>query len=431
MEGKVKEFIGEREILTLSKTKNTIRVYITELVRGYNRISYLLRRTIPLIFYMIAFSGLGVAQSVATLMAVDDTLRTGPLQSVRKDIIKNDTIAGSHYEWQIISSSLSSSVGKATQEGDYLIFAPAVNCRDTAFTILYELSGNNIKDTAKVHIIVSRYNKPVNIIDEGVACYENMPANINFGIHRKFPIYSSVTSYTPPNGWVDGYTSPLVGDLTGDGKPEIVIAGNNNLIREGNRFTVHSINIYNGQTGNLMCKYMINNSKGLNWNYFIIGDEFHRAPSIFALADLDNDGLGEIVICNVENGKVAALKPVVTDHQITDLDVMWRGTDRNGAVMSYKAPLSSTGRDVYGYPNPYIADLDADGTPEIIIYNKIFNGKTGRLVMSWRGSALTAKASSYGGSKEDSESADDTDLEALNYANPVSSSSATNIKKQP
>ncbi|MDR0606036.1 MAG: hypothetical protein LBG80_17245, partial [Bacteroidales bacterium] len=411
--------LGKKEIFALSKVKQTMTT--TDMMR-LTKINLLLRRIISFSFCMIVFSGLGIAQSVSGLTAVNDILRTGPLQLIRKDIIKNDTIPRDNYEWKIISPSLPASVGTLTKEGNYLIFEPAINCRDTAFTILYELSASNAKDTADVNIIVSPYNKPVNIIEADVKCYENMPANITFGVQRKFPTYSNATTYKPPSGWIDGYTSPLVGDLTGDGKPEIVIAGSNNADNwSGNLFTVHTINIYNGQTGDLMHKYDITNNAGLYWSAFTIGDAYHRPPSIFALADLDNDGLGEIVICNVENGKIAALKPVVSNYQITNLTVMWRGTDNSGAVMSYKAPLTSTSRLEYGYPNPYIADIDADGTPEVIVYNKIFDGATGRLVMSWQNEAISTQSSDITNTT--------TGLRTDRfYADPVSSANATNIR---
>jgi hypothetical protein len=380
-----------------------------------------------------ALSGTAFNAVAQGLVAVNDTLRTGPLQKMRKNVIRNDSIPGD-YVWSIVASSLpATSQGVITKEGDNIVFTPNLACRNTVFSIKYELRGSEMRDTAEIRMIVAGFNNPGNIIDPDIYCYHEMPENITFGIHRKFPIYSGsdAGSYTPPGGWIDGYTSPLVGDLTGDGKPEIVIAGNNS--RQGNTFEVQSVNIYNGQTGALMYKYPINSSMatgGLGWNYFTLGQVYHRAPSIFALADLDNDGLGEIVICNSEYGYIAALKPVVnSNYEVTHLTVMWRGKDRNGNVMSYKAPLTTRSREVYGYPNPCIADIDADGSPEVIIYNKIFDGFTGRLVMSWRGAAMLPHYSAYGGSNENSEGADNTDLEAYNDSNPISASASSNIRR--
>ncbi|MDR2125250.1 MAG: FG-GAP-like repeat-containing protein, partial [Prevotellaceae bacterium] len=366
------------------------------------------------------------ADAQQNLKAVDDYATTGPLQTVRVNVLANDTLTCSHYTLTIISNLNTATQGTATRiNGSFIEFTPALPCRNTNVEIVYGITCNGVQVTAKLIVHVAEYNRAVNIVDENLECYEIMPDNINFGVHRKFPTYSNATSYTPPDGWIDGYTSPLIGDLTGDGKPEIVIAGNSSSVRQGNTFAVHSINIYNGQTGSLMHKYDIRTGSGLGWSAFTIGGEFHRAPSIFALADLDNDGLGEIVICNAVTGRVAALKPVVSNFQITDLTVMWQGTDHNGSVMSYKAPITSNLPGVYGYPNPYVADIDADGTPEVIVYNKIFDGKSGHLLMSWRGSASTPQASSYGNSV----TADDTDLEDVNYSDPVSSGNASNIKR--
>jgi hypothetical protein len=70
-----------------------------------------------------------------------------------------------------------------------------------------------------------------------------MDTDITFGIHKK---YTTDPGSPYANNYIDAMTSPLVGDLNGDGKPEIVIMGN----YDDEATTVYKyINIYNGQTG--------------------------------------------------------------------------------------------------------------------------------------------------------------------------------------
>ncbi|MDR1181337.1 MAG: FG-GAP-like repeat-containing protein [Bacteroidales bacterium] len=366
---------------------------------------YLVRKLAFLAFYTISF--LGMAQSITTLKAVDDTLRTGPLQVVRKNVIDNDIIPGDNYRWKLITTA-SPSLGKLAIDGDYLIFTPDMGCRNTSFTVSYELSWGNAKDTANVFITVSAYNNPVNMIDANVACYEDMPT-INFNARLKY----QTTPRNSNNDYIDAFASPLVGDLDGDGKPEIVIMGNSSSGGNGAATQYQYINIYNGQTGKRVCRYDFSNDYG----FMDIGSPFHRPPTVLALADLDNDGKGEIVMCHAKTGRVIAfkLKAVANRKDIFTLVQMWEGRDNNNNVVSYKAPATDgqmNDKTYFGYPNPYIADLNGDGIPEVIVYNKIYNGATGRLLMSWQGEASTPVKSSITSS---------FGLRHLSYQNPVGS----------
>jgi hypothetical protein len=347
------------------------------------------------LLFIIFFATILVAQAQG-LDAVNDIVRTGPLQTVSKNIIRNDIIPGDTYTWEIIASTLPSpSKGMISKNGDNIVFTPNTSCRNETFSISYILTGSGTSDQAEIRFIVGNNNNPVNIIDPDIECYYYMPENIPFDIQLK---YQTEGGHPSSGNYIDGFTSPLVGDLNGDGKPEIVVMGNNLTAGVGAYTILQYINIYNGQTGNRILRYDITTTtanNGLGWSNISMGSPYHRAPTILALADLDNDGMGEIVICNAATGKVAALKPIVNSSGIAGLSVMWRGKDQNGTEISYKAPLTTTSYNDFGYPNPYIADLDADNIPEIIVYNKIYNGQNGHLLMSWQDSAtINSKHSS-------------------------------------
>jgi hypothetical protein len=142
-----------------------------------------------------------------------------------------------------------------------------------------------------------------------------------------------------------GTYSPLVaGDMDADGIPEIVVAQTEGPF----------IYIIDGATGQtkVTITALTNFSGG-------------TAP---AIADLDNDGFGELVI-------------VGDDRRL-------RGYEHTGALKFFSFALVGYGAR-YRYSVPSIADFNSDGLPEILIGNQIFNGQNGQLIASG-GSANSA-----------------------------------------
>ena len=156
--------------------------------------------------------------------------------------------------------------------------------------------------------------------------------------------------YLPPCGpvslatkWVSnaetGTYSPLVaGDLDADGIPEVVTT----------RVEAADLFILDGATG--LIKVQI-----INPNTVWPGG---TAP---AIADLDNDGFGEIVIVG-DNQRLYCY-------------------DHTGALQFVSPGL--VGYDYrYRYAVPNIADFNNDGLPEINLGNQVFNGQNGTLLAS-------------------------------------------------
>lgn len=162
--------------------------------------------------------------------------------------------------------------------------------------------------------------------------------------------------YVPPCGqismgiqWVgqavtDTYSPLVAGDLDQDGIPEVVT------------YQCEGTNIYimNGQTG--QTKATINSPTTLAGG---------TAP---AIADLDNDGFGEIII--------------VGD------DRYLRCYEHTGAL-KYSSAVQVGYNQRYRFSVPNIADFDHNGFAEINIGNQVFNGQTGALLASG-GSSLSA-----------------------------------------
>jgi hypothetical protein len=88
----------------------------------------------------------------------------------------------------------------------------------------------------------------------------------------------------------DGQTQPLVGDLNGDGKPEIVCLSLDNNGLSSNTDTNEYLYILNGQTGRVILKYRLpsrTHSKGL---------AYHGTPCQIVLVDADRNGKAEIIV---------------------------------------------------------------------------------------------------------------------------------------
>jgi hypothetical protein len=245
--------------------------------------------------------------------------------------------------------------------------------------------------------------------------------DMSFKIREKFRTGNNSSG---AGNFIDGFTSVLVGDLNGDGKQEIVMLGITNDYASGAIGTNgRYINVYNGKDGSRLIRYDLT-ELGDGYGNFIMGNTYHRAPSLLALADLDKDGADEIVVCQTDsNGYIYALKPIFNGAAITGMTKIWDGHGSNGAKVNFKAPLSIDGSgnnytSDFGYPQPHIADLNGDGILEVIVYNKIFNGATGALLMSWQNSAPTEKYSSISSADGLSHTISD---------NPVSKANATNV----
>jgi uncharacterized repeat protein (TIGR02543 family) len=332
-----------------------------------------------------------------TLQAIDDSLATGPIQSIKKNIILNDIIPCDNATWQIDVMPNPVTQGTLTRNGDVITFTPSVASRGTTVVIPYTVRCHTSSSSANIVIEVHKYDLPANIVTPTTNCWVDMPVGVNFSPVEKYHTSEDIN--------LDGFSLPMVGDITGDGKPEIVALG---LGYDGDSFTAGSglagraqyVHIFDGQTGARLWTVALGTTyeskysptvttlyhDGISGNANESNDQFqlrynprHNSPAHIAIADLDNDGVGEIVVAEVgSKGQIYCLKPILKGaRRIAGFSKMWMGNNR-GAQYNYKTPISDN-HEQYGAGVPYIADINADGTPEVIIYNKIFNGRTGQI----------------------------------------------------
>jgi hypothetical protein len=137
------------------------------------------------------------------------------------------------------------------------------------------------------------------------------------------------------------YSTPSVGDLDGDGTPEVVVT-----------YGTNSLAVLDGVTG------------AAEWT------KTADAQSGTALADIDNDGDGDVV---------ATLGSCFSAHEVVAYD------GPTGAQLWKKT--IGTACETY----PAIADLDSDGDVEIVVNEYVLDGATGSTIVT-----LAAGANNWG-----------------------------------
>ena len=309
---------------------------------------------ICLVAFVSAFSA-----DAQTFTLFNDTVKTEPFMKVKADVGHNDVIDCENHTWRIVTTTLDSlTQGTAVEDGDNIVFTPGVNCRDDTINIRYGLTCGGVEKFAVLTVIVSKYCLPANVIDPYTPCAYDAPSNISFEPSLKYIADNQ-------NWALDGFSMPLVGDLNGDGKPEIVALGLK--LQDGGaglsawgRF----IMVFNGQTGKRILKHDIGEDVVLR------AVPRHNSPSRLAIADMDRNGRGEIVLATTIGNVICYEIELNTNGSIDKLKEKWRSKFK---------PDTGTGTDFFSAPVPYIADIDADGTAEVIVYNTIFNGLNGNV----------------------------------------------------
>ncbi|MFN5318707.1 MAG: tandem-95 repeat protein [Bacteroidia bacterium] len=151
------------------------------------------------------------------------------------------------------------------------------------------------------------------------------------------------------------YQTPLVADIDNDNTPEVVILSSNSLVSSDPR-RAKDLLIINGATG---ATELTITTPFLAW----VG------PNPVAIADIDDDGFGEIIVAAMDH----------PDNAATDRRYLFCYEHTGALKWKSDAP--------YGYPTVArfgsalgIADINSDGIPEVYVYNQVFNALTGILL---------------------------------------------------
>jgi len=148
-------------------------------------------------------------------------------------------------------------------------------------------------------------------------------------------------------------SSIVSGDINNDGMTEIVALGTTGMTVNNPRIT-SGINIFNGSNGSLISTFP---TPYIYW----------EAPGSILIADVNNDGLGEIIFASSTSGNNAINQRYLFCYDING-NLIWKSNVQYGA----NTPGNNKGGGTLG-----IADFNLDGIPEVYIFNEIFNAQTG------------------------------------------------------
>ena len=153
------------------------------------------------------------------------------------------------------------------------------------------------------------------------------------------------------------YQTPLVGDIDNDDVPEVLFLSSNSLVSSDPR-RARDILVINGASG---VTELTISTPFVAW----VG------PTPYAIADIDGDGFGEIILAAMNHSdNDAASRGKLFCYEHTGA-LKWVSDSTFGSAATQRFG-SSVG----------IADFNNDGIPEVHIYNRVFNAQTGVLLAS-------------------------------------------------
>jgi hypothetical protein len=194
--------------------------------------------------------------------------------------------------------------------------------------------------------------------DYPATCFDFM-GKMTFSVYQRF---ITDTKYR-----LVGYSIPLIADLNKDGYPEIIALSKNN---NGAHSHYQYVRIYNGQTGDHICSLPIAEGEFTH-------SSWHPSPSPAVLVDANRDGIVELIMAFPRNGgrnsgyagKVVSfnLRPVGATY-VLEHNKTFPVSYEDG--LKIKAPLAT----------PQVCDLDGDGTPELLVCDKVYDAVSGKLL---------------------------------------------------
>ena len=269
-----------------------------------------------------------IASDDRILIFTDDVNR--PIEVTLNDILP---IGCTNPIVQVLS--VPSYTGTVSVSGSDILYTPAAGI--TVDTLRYRIHCGDVSkvDTATVYINI--IEKPDNIVDAD--CY-TIPSGSTWSIREQ-----NITAQD-----VHNFTQPFVGDLDGCGKNE-VIAFHPTSVHTSNRLFIFDDQLQLKDAIDIPLTYT-----------------FLAYP--IAIADVDRDGKPEIFIltgntatrtlqCYYHNGTTYVAKPGFTP---STMNVPVTTT-------TYQASISIT-----------IGDINRDGVPELLVYDRVLNSRTGAVI---------------------------------------------------
>jgi hypothetical protein len=212
-----------------------------------------------------------------------------------------------------------------------------------------------------------------------IRCFTHM-GSVNFSPQQMFWQRDGAPGGDNSDDALYGFSVPLVGDLNGDGKPEIVaLSLNGSLATSASPY----LYVFNGQTGDVLTRFT------LPAPVRHCADGYHASPCQIVLLDADRNGLGEVIVCfnstsvsgtNDYRKQIASFE--ILNRRTFSFRQKWKTSVRYDAWgVNNQSFADGDGSRNYDYPIPQAVDIEGDGIPELIVYNKIYNAVTGAYIM--------------------------------------------------
>lgn len=260
------------------------------------------------------------------------------------DVLANDLLL--HCTVSDIEFSLTTFLpkhGTVLIENKKLIYLPEVDFvgRDSVMYRITDCHNALYSDSAWIYINIAE--KPDNIVDVDV-CTVEMPS-IDFKIKQQW----STEGAGNPN------TSVLVGDLTGDGLPEIIAYAP----------SLGAIQVLDGRTGELKTSVGIPSA---------FAEQGWQAAMTAVIVDADRNNKGEIIIANSD-------KSIVSYELNIDSENNYKLIQKWKVENAFESPSKQTDNITEeAHPQPIVTDFNGDGVPELVVYNRIFNAVNGSYI---------------------------------------------------
>ncbi|MDR1499719.1 MAG: T9SS type A sorting domain-containing protein [Tannerellaceae bacterium] len=179
-----------------------------------------------------------------------------------------------------------------------------------------------------------------------------------------------------------GFSIPLVGDLNGDGYPEIIGVAKSTtddaIVAPTGCYT--GIHIYNGQTGKRISKLFFS---GCDDTHYYNHSGWHGAPSIMALVDSDSDGTIELIVAFPDGSNTVGTNANRYKHKLASFNLRYNSTAGNYSLEERWISTAAYGTGDYEKITPQVVDFDGDGIPEILTYHQIYNAQTGAVLYTF------------------------------------------------
>ncbi len=206
------------------------------------------------------------------------------------------------------------------------------------------------------------FNRPGNIIDVSEQdCVGPMAAG-------QFKAKQSWVTTSGTDKYYYGFSIPLVGDVDGDGKPEVLALGTDGTYT-GLNPTASRIDIISG-VGTVKATIPFGDATtGFRYAY---STSFHGSPSTIAIGKANASDAYPCIILTTSGSSTQMGKIACWRYNGSTYELVWSktGTDRfhynNGTALTN-----------FCYPMPHIADFDGDGNAELLVYNKIYDLASG------------------------------------------------------